>query len=221
MSETPDDVAANGAMIAESPLPSNDRGPASMGWDFSLMLATVALLGFLGLQSLVGTLYTWWAYRSIPGWEQTGYEGFIQVMNAIAAPVVIALVVVMGLCVPKRLFSRNMLVGVSAGMLAVGAAGAVITESLATGLAVYLALSGLIQVAVVVLTLAGAGGLAYITEGRLAKAGSGLLHLGFIVFALVMVALQTSPLMMPAFMLSGVLLTGGSAMSFYARQSQH
>ena len=72
-----------------------------------------------------------------------------------------------------------------------------------------------------VLTLAGAGGLAYITEGRLAKAGSGLLHLGFIVFALVMVALQTSPLMMPAFMLSGVLLTGGSAMSFYARQSQH
>jgi len=184
------------------------------------MLATIALLGFLGLQSLVGTLYTWWAYRSIPGWEQTGYEGFIHAMNAVAAPVVIALIVVMGLCVPKRLFARGMLVGVSAGMLAIGAASAAFAGSLATGLAVYLALSGLIQVAVVVLTLAGAGGLAYITEGRLAKAGSGLLHLGFIVFALAIVALQASPLMMPAFMLSGVLLTGGSVMSFYARPSQ-
>lgn len=187
------------------------------GWDFSLMIATVGLLGALGLQSLLGTLYAWWAYRSVPGWEQTGYPGFIDVMNAIAAPVVVALIVVMGLCVPKRLFERRTLVGVSAGMVVVGVVAGAASGSIATGLAVYLALSGLIQVAVVMLTLAGAGGLAYITEGRWAKAGSGLLHLGFIVFALVVVGLQESALMMPAFMLSGVLLTAGSAMSFYAR----
>jgi len=190
---------------------------ARASWDFSLMVATVGLLGALGLQSLLGTLYAWWAYRTVPGWEQTGYAGFIDVMNAIAAPVVIALIVVMGLCVPKRMFARKALMGVSAGMIAAGVTVGAVSGSLATGLAVYLALSALIQVAVVVLTLAGAGGLTYITEGRVAKAGSGMLHLGFIIFALVVVGMQDSSLMMPAFMLSGVLLTGGSAMSFYAR----
>ncbi len=200
---------------------SSGTGPRSRraGWDFSLMVATVGLLGALGLQSLVGTLYSWWAYRTVPGWEQTGYAGFIDVMNLIAGPLVIALIVVMGLCVPKRLFSRRTLLAVSAGMLALGVGVSVVRGSFLTGLGVYLGVSAFIQVAVVVLTIADAGGLEYVTEGRLAKVGSGLLHLGFIVFALTIVALQSSSMMMLAFMTSGVLLTGGSAMSFYARSS--
>ena len=190
-----------------------------MTWDFSLMVATVGLLGALGLQSLLGTLYAWWAYRAVPGWEESGYPGFINAMNLFAAPVVIALVVVMGLCVPKRLFSKRALLIVSAGMLLLGTVAGVARGSLAIGLGVYLAVSALIQVAVVVLTIANAGGLAYLAEARLAKVGSGLLHLGFIIFALVIVALQSSPWMTVAFMTSGVLLTGGSAMAFYARSS--
>lgn len=188
-------------------------------WDFTLMMLTVALLGALGVQSFLGTLYAWWAYRAVPGWEQTGYPPFVEVMNLIAAPIVVALVVVMGLCVPKRLLSKRALTVVSAGMVAAGVAAGVLGESLATGLAVYLALAGLIQVAVVVLTLGGVHDLAYLTEGRLVKTGSGLLHLGFILFALVVVALQDSPWMLPVFWAATALLVGGSALSFYARRS--
>lgn len=199
--------------------PTRTTSASKNSWDFTLMAITVGLLGSLGAQSLVGTVYSWWAYRSVPGWAQSGQPGFIDVMNVIAAPQVIALILVMGLCVPKRLLSRGALLGVSLGMLLAGVITAVLTRSIVTGLAVYLCAAGAIQVLVVVMTLAGGRGLTYLSESRLAKAGSGLLHLGFIVMALVVVALQHSTLMVSASMLSALLLTGGSALAFYARPS--
>lgn len=185
-------------------------------WDFALTVATVMLLASIGIQSFAGTLYTWWAQRSIPAWGATGYPTFVAWMNAIAAPQVVALIVVMGLCVPKRLFDRERLIGISLAMVGVGIAVAVVNSSPGTGLAVYLLLAGLIQVAVVAMTVAGARGPSYLTEGRLTKTGSGLLHLGFIVFAFVVVALQRSRFMLPVFALSAALMIAGTALSFYA-----
>ena len=185
-------------------------------WDFALTVVTVALFGSLGVQSLIGTGYVWWAQRTVPAWEQIGYGGFVEVMNAIAAPQLVALVVVMGLCVPKRLFTRTTLLVVSAGMVAVGIVTWLLTADLAQGLAVYLALAALIQVAVVAMTVTGTRVPSYLTESRVARTGSGLLHLGFVLFALVVVALQDSTWMMPVFLVSAVLSIGGSAMSIYA-----
>jgi hypothetical protein len=185
-------------------------------WDFGLTVLTMVLFGTIGVQSFIGTLYTWWAQRTVPNWEQTGYNGFVQLMNAIAAPQIVLLVVVMGLCVPKRLFVRRGLVAVSALMLVAGLGVGAWTKSLATGMGVYLVLAALIQVAVVVLTIAGAGGLSYLTEGRFVKTGSGLLHLGFIVFCIIVVNLQRSPYMMPVFWFSAVTVLLGTVMSFYA-----
>ncbi len=185
-------------------------------WDFGLTVATVVLLAGLGVQSFVGTVYVWWAQRTIPGWEQTSYAGYVGMMNAVAAPQLIGLVLVMGLCVPKRLFSRKALIAVSALMVAAAIGAYGVTGSLASGVTVYLSLAALIQVAVAALTAAGARGPSYLTEGRLTKLGSGLLHLGFIVFGIVVSALQRSPFMLPVFWASTVLMVGGSAMSFYA-----
>jgi hypothetical protein len=188
-------------------------------WDFGLTIATVALLGSLGVQSFVGTIYVWWAQNTFTGWDQTGgYDAFVSAMNAIAAPQVVALIVVMGLCVPKRMFSRAALLWVSLAMVAAGVAAGVWRHSLVTGLAVYLALAALIQVAVVVLTIAGVRGPSYLTEGRLTKTGSGLLHLGFIAFAFVVVALQGSAFMAPVFWTAAALAGGGTTLSFYAEK---
>ena len=198
------------------PEPTTRNTVLRRNWDFSLTVLTVVLLGGLGLQSFLGTLYTWWATQANPAWEQTGYVAFVDIMNAIAAPQVVLLVVVMGLCVPKRLFSRRALVGVSAGMVAVGGVAWLATGEMSEGLAVYLVLAGLIQVAVVVLTIAGTHAPSYITEGRLTKTGSGLLHLGFIVFAFVVVALQRSTFMLPVFWVAAILTIVGTALSFYA-----
>jgi len=101
-------------------------------------------------------------------------------------------------------------------MVAVGVVAGLVTRSLANGLTVYLLLSAVIQLGVVVMTVAGVRGPSYLTEGRLTKTGSGLLHLGFIIFAVVVVALQQSPAMAPVFWLSAALVGGGTALSFYA-----
>ncbi len=191
--------------------------PTRTSWDYVLMVITIALMSSLGIQSLIGTAYSWWSYRSVPGWEQLGQPHFVTLMNTVAGPQVIALIVVMGLCVPKRLLSRGALIAASVGMLSLGIATAALTGSITNGLALYLCAAGLVQVLVVVMTVAGSGNLAYLSESRLAKAGSGLLHLGFIVMALVVVALQHSTLMLPVSLLAAALLTVGSALSFYAR----
>jgi hypothetical protein len=186
-------------------------------WDLALTIITVVLLASLGVQSFLGTIWVFVAENSAPGWEQgAGYASYVATMNAIAAPQVVALVVVMGLCVPKRLFSRRLLLAVSLGMVVAGVVAWLSTGSLARGLTVYLALAAAIQVAVVVMTVAGIRGPSYLTEGRLTKTGSGLLHLGFIVFGIVVVALQQSTLMLPVFSASAVLVTVGTAMAFYS-----
>lgn len=185
-------------------------------WDFALGVITVALLGTLGVQSFLGTLYVWWANSAIPGFEITGHGRFVWWMNAIAAPQVVALVVVMGLCVPKRLFDRTLLVAVSGAMIVIGIAAWALTGSFGNGLAVYLALAALIQAAVVVLAVAGARGPSYLTEGRLVRIGSGLLHQGFIGFAFVVVALQRSSFMLPAFWIATALTLLGTLLAFYA-----
>lgn len=187
-------------------------------WDFALTVVTMVLLATIGLQSFLGTLYVWWAQRTIAEWMTTGYPGFVAAMNAVALPQVVLLVLVMGLCVPKRLFRRKMLLAVSLAMVAVGLAAGVIAHSVGRGLAVYLALAGLIQVGVIALTAAGARGPSYLTEGRLTKLGSGLLHLGFIVFVILVAAFQGSPLMIWVFLVSALLLTGGTALSFWAER---
>jgi hypothetical protein len=66
------------------------------------------------------------------------------------------------------------------------------------------------------MTLAGASSLTYLTEGRVTRVGSGLLHMGFLLFALVVVALQTSPWMLPVFYAAAALITIGTVLSFYA-----
>src|SRR5690606_36069290 len=96
--DVPDHVHRAGRALGGGVMGVRKRQP----WDFALMVITVVLLAGLGLQSFVGTLYSWWAYRTQPAWELTGHAGFVATMNVIAAPMLLGLVVVMGLCVPKR-----------------------------------------------------------------------------------------------------------------------
>jgi len=187
-------------------------------WDFALMVATLALLGGLGLQSLLGTLYVWWAQRARPDFMQVGYGAYVDAMNAVALPQLVALVAVMGLCVPKRLFERRLLVVVSAVMVAAGLAVGLARRDAQEGLAAYLGLASLVQAAVVALTLAGSPSLRVLHEGRVAKTGSGLLHMGLLLFGLVVLEpLRGSRAMMPVFGVSMLCIVVGCALAFWPR----
>ena len=131
----------------------------------------MVLLASLGVQSFLGTIYVWWAQTANPAWEQVGYASFVRTMNAIAAPQVVLLVVAMGLCVPKRLFSPDDACCGSRRRWSRRAGRVAVTGSLPPGWRSTSPWPALIQVAVVVLTAAGAKGPSYLTEGRLTKLG--------------------------------------------------
>jgi hypothetical protein len=76
-----DDAAHDAARDAMSPKKAPSRVRA--GWDFTLMLLTVVLLAGLGAQSLVGTMYVWWAQRATPGWLEGA--GFAALKKAVSS----------------------------------------------------------------------------------------------------------------------------------------
>jgi hypothetical protein len=184
-------------------------------YDFWLVMITVALLAGMGLLAFGGTLYTWRAEVVTPGWSGgPGYAAYTLVMDRLAAPLVAALVVVLGLCVPRRLFERQALWAVSAAMVLVGLGVAVVSGA-RVGAAAFLILAGALQTAALVLTLARSSSVNYLSQNIVYQVGSALLHLGFVVLVYDWAVLPDNPIHLPIFWLGTVLLMAGSALCFY------
>jgi hypothetical protein len=151
-----------------------------------------------------------------------------QMMNRLATPLVVLLILWLVLCIPKRLFSKRALLGYSAGMLALGLAAlpgypalmrAFGRDVLSNGgprfaLGLVLGLSALLQTAILALVLAGAR-LRFAGHGLALRAGSSLLHLGIVLFTFDLVALQRSPWHIPLFWVATGLLSAGCVLTFY------
>ena len=184
-------------------------------YDFWLVMITIALLAGMGLLAFGGTLYTWRAEVVTPGWSGgAGYAAYTRVMDRLAAPFVAALVVVLGLCIPRRLFDRQALWAVSAAMVIVGLGVAVVSGA-RVGAAAFLILAGTLQTAALVLTLARSVRVNYLSENLVYQVGSALLHLGFVVLVYDWAVLPDDPLHLPIFWAGTVLLMAGSALCFY------
>ncbi len=186
-------------------------------YDFALILATVALLLALGALCVYGTLYSFLASRADQEWTSSAaYELYLGRMNSLAYPLVAGLVLVMGMCVPKRLIPYRLLPAGAAvlALAALVAAAAGPRASLAAVMLVSLA----VQAAVAVLAIARHARLFFEREGHLARLGSALLHLGFVLFALDLAALNESPLHITLFWAAALLMTAGTALAFYSEE---
>lgn len=184
-------------------------------YDFWLVMITVALLAGMGLLAFGGTLYTWRAEVLSSGWSGgAAYAAYTRVMDRLAAPLVAALVIVLGLCIPRRLFDRGALWAVSAAMVLVGLGVAVVSGA-RVGAAAFLLLAGALQSAALVLTLARSARVSYLSENLVYQVGSALLHLGFVVLVYDWAVLGEDLLHLPVFWAGTVLLMAGSALCFY------
>jgi len=184
-----------------------------VGWDLALVLLTAVTLAAFGVLALWGMFY----YKSQalrPDWSVPAFQ---EMMNRLAAPLVVLLIVWLVLCIPKRLLSRRALLGYSAGMLALGVA-ALPLGGVRFALGLVLGLSALLQTAILGLVLGGAR-LRFAGRGIALRSGSSLLHLGIVLFTLDLVALQGSRWHIPLFWVATALLTAGCVLTFYvARQ---
>ncbi len=189
---------------------SEKRGPSRpLGWDITLALITsLTLMGF-GVLCLFGMFYYKFGSTS-PGWSVVAYQ---QMMNRLAAPLTILLILWLVLCVPKRLFSRQTLLFYSAAVVGASLLVTVIW-GIIPALAVALLLSGILQAVILLLVFTGAR-LRFSRRGLAVKIGSSLIHLGFVLFTFDLVALQGSPWHIPLFWAATVFMTGGCALTFY------
>ena len=184
-----------------------------VGWDLALVLLTAATLAAFGLLAL-WSMFHYKSHALRPDWSVPAFQ---EMMNRLAAPLVVLLIVWLVLCIPKRLLSRRALLGYSAGMLALGVA-ALPLGGVRFALGLVLGLSALLQTAILGLVLGGAR-LRFAGRGIALRSGSSLLHLGIVLFTLDLVALQGSRWHIPLFWVATALLTAGCVLTFYvARQ---
>ncbi len=186
------------------------------GYDFFLIRATIGLLAGLGVLSLYGTAYSFLASQADRHWHMTpAYSQYLDRMDGMAFPLVVGLLVAMTLCIPKRIIPRDVLLRFSAAIVVL-AAGLGAVRGAGTALAFLMALSMILQVAVVAAVLFRPDTLRFERHGLVAQLGSALLHLGFVVFVFDLVILYESRWHIGVFWLATLLMVVGTALSFYA-----
>ncbi len=150
-------------------------------YDFWLILATVLVLFALS-GICIGAMFAFkWAGvdQMAPGMKAAYMEG----MNRIVAPFVVLLVVLLGICIPKRLLPVRWLNRFAVVLLLV-AAGTAAWQGVRLGLFVVVAVSLLLQLVVLGMALAGSRRLYFVHAGYWLRVGSSLLHLGLVLFLL-------------------------------------
>ncbi len=187
-------------------------------YDFVMAVATIVILVALSAVSIYGTIESWVNSIQYPDWTSTLLYGeYLGKMNAYAYPFVIALVLVLCMCIPKRFIPRSHLLQLSLILLAICAAVSQIW-GLVAGLGLLLIASAVIQTLVVVMLLARSGSLVFEREGAMVQLGSAFLHLGFVVFALDILLIKDMQSHVNVFWFATVLITGGTLLSFYSRE---
>lgn len=188
-------------------------------FNYILMIVTLVILVAMGLIFIAGTVYSYQLSVSDPNWTQTPvYTGYLDVMNTGMIPFVVALIITLGLCIPKRLFQGGTLLAVMAGLVFAASVAALASSEAKVGLVFLMAAAIIIQFVVLALTIVGRRAIGYERRGFFIQVGSALLHLGIVVFLLDFMALPDSPYHIDIFWFATTLIGGGMLFSFYAQE---
>lgn len=181
----------------------------------NLVLYTTAVLLLVGAVSVYG-IFLYQANQSgDPRWTTTeSYNEYVEGMNLLATPGVAAIMVLLTICIPRRLLTKDKLIKV-AGSVILASAAATVLAGLVTGLTLLLSATAGVQLISLVETLRGAE-LNYRKKGHAAHVGSALLHLGVVVLLLDLTAVpKTHPSHIPLFWISTALFLVGMTLSFF------
>jgi len=183
-------------------------------YDYYLMVVTIIILFAIGILSVYGVFsYNYLAVN--PQWQNSiQYTQFIDAMNSYLFPLLVLLLIILGLCIPKRLLKQDILITFSAVILALTLVLAALS-GIETGLGFILAVMTVIQGIVLIMTINKSGTLRFEKEGYTARVGSSLLHFGLVILIFNFVALRESPQHISIFWSGTLLITAGNIFSFY------
>lgn len=182
-------------------------------YDFYLILATVLVLFVISLISIYGMFY--FKFAQIHQMAPVMKQSYMNRMNTFITPFIICLILLLGICVPKRLLPTDWLNRVAVLLVA----SAVLTGVIAgvkASLLVILGVSLVLQLIVLILALGGSRNLHFHKKGYWVRLGSSLIHLGLILFVLDLLLYKHKTLHLFLFW----VITGASVMGmlfcFYA-----
>lgn len=150
-------------------------------YDYYLILATVVVLFLISAICIYGMFS--FKIAQIQNMPVTLKTTYMERMNTIVTPFLIMLILILGICIPKRLLPTawlNRFAVLLAGLLLA----AIWLKGLPAGLILILCLSLVLQLTVLALAIAGSEQLVFEKKGYWVRTGSSLLHLGLILFIL-------------------------------------
>lgn len=182
-------------------------------YDYYLILATTVVLFIISAICICSMFYfKLEQVQQLPVMVKVGY---MNNMNTVMAPFLIALIVLLGICVPKRLLPAVWLNRFSA-VLVLLAVIISIVWNVKIGLAFVLIVSAVLQIVVLLMALAGSKSLHFEKTGYWIRVGSSLLHLGLILFILDVFFYRYQRLHLILFWFTTVSTTLGMLSCFYA-----
>jgi hypothetical protein len=150
-------------------------------YDFYLILATSMVLFIISAICIYGMFHFKLAQiHQMPTATKVGHMSY---MNTIVSPFLIGLILLLGICVPKRLLPTKWL-NRFAVFLFVVVLFVCLRLGIKSGLMLILIASVVLQVTVLVMALAGSKSLNFEKKGYWLRVGSSLIHLGLILFIL-------------------------------------
>jgi len=187
--------------------------PRAASYDYYLILATVMVL--FAISALC--VYAMFAFKlaQVQSLAPAAKLAHMERLNHIAAPLIIALITLLGICIPKRLLPTNWLNRFAVLLLASAGTVAAI-YGVKAALLVILAASLILQLAVLVLAVTASGLLRFERSGYWLRLGSTLMHLGLILFVLDLFFFRQRLLHLALFWTTTVATTSGMVFCFYA-----
>jgi len=182
-------------------------------YDFYLILATTVVLAAISL-ICVGAMFQFKAaaIHTLPPEAKVAWQ---EGMNNLIAPFLIALLLLLGICIPKRLLPLRWLHRFAALLLvAAGICGW--QFGMKIGLLVILGAALALQLVVLVLAGLGSERLNFTKKGYWARVGSSLVHLGLVLFVLDIFFYRLPTLHLLLFWFTTAATTCGMICCFYA-----
>lgn len=192
----------------------NTTATKKASYDFYLILATVAVFFAISAICVYGMFYFKWAQiQQMPPAVKMQY---MNRMNLVIAPFIIGLILILSICVPKRLLPVKKLNWFALALLLTVPVVA-IGWGVKQALLVVLLASLLLQVVVLSLALAGSERLHFAKSGYWLRVGSSLIHLGIILFILDLFLFRIHRLHLLLFWLTTSTTVLGMLFSFYSQ----
>lgn len=182
-------------------------------YDFFLILATVVVLAIISGICVYGMFY--FKLAQLQNMAPAVKGAYMERMNQIVSPFIIILIVILAICVPKRLLPTRWLNRFAVLLLLlIGAVAWVwgVVMALEVALCVTLAL----QIVVLVLALTGNQRLNFEKKGYWLRVGSSCMHLGLILFILDLFFYKQQTLHLALFWVTTVATVLGMIGCFYS-----